>query len=230
MIVKNIEIKNFRNYQNLDLNFSPTINIFVGQNAQGKTNLLESIYLLSLSNSHRTNDYKELINWDEKESLIKADVQKTTGNINLEIRLTGKGKIAKVNSLTTQALTEFVGNLNVVLFAPEDLLIVKGSPQKRRNFMNAEFSQISNKYLYDLSTFRKVLKNRNAFLKKNENDDLFLEVLDNQIAQISAKIIQQRFKFVDMLTEIAREVHREIAPSENLSISYKTIKIGRAHV
>ncbi|MDR0899544.1 MAG: DNA replication/repair protein RecF [Lactobacillaceae bacterium] len=226
MEIKNIQLKNYRNYSVLNLDFSPHINIFVGENAQGKTNLLESIYLLSLAVSHRTNDAKRLVKWDEKISDVKASINRTTGSLLLEVLINKDGtKVAKVNNLTEKRLTNYVGNLNVVLFAPEDLDIVKGSPSVRRNFMDSEFGQMNKQYLFNLTNFRKVLKNRNAYLKEVEQIDLdYLDVLNFQLADLGAKVIKQRFEFVAQLTDIANNIHGSIADSETLTIKYKTLR------
>lgn len=222
MILKEIELKNFRNYPEIKLSFSPEINILIGQNAQGKTNLIESIFLLSLASSHRTSDIKELISFEQENSVVKALIEKEVGNTLLEIDISKKGKLAKVNNLSSKTLSEFIGNLNVVLFAPEDLNLVKGTPSDRRKFINAELGQISNKYLFDIGKFNSILKQRNALLKAENIDPEFLDILDEQLTEYAAKVIVQRREFIKKLSILSNRIHFEIASTEELEISYKT--------
>lgn len=227
MKLTKIELNNFRNYQKQTLNFSDGVNVFLGENAQGKTNLLESIYVLALARSHRTANDKELINWQANTAQIKGMVTKQMGTFPLELDLGAKGKIAKVNYLEQAKLSSYIGKLNVILFAPEDLSIVKGSPQIRRKFMDMEFGQMSNQYLYNLTQYRKVLKQRNRYLKDLHNqvnkDRVYLGVLSDQLAKIGAKIIFQRINFIMELESYAQLIHKEISNgTENLILNYKT--------
>ena len=151
----------------LDLSFSSKINVLIGENAQGKTNIMEAIYVLSMAKSHRTSNDRELIRWDQEYGKIEGDIQRKYGKLPLELILSKKGKRARVNHLEQKRLSLYIGQLNVVMFAPEDLNLVKGSPQVRRRFLDMEIGQISPSYLHDLLTFQKVLKQRNAILKKN---------------------------------------------------------------
>lgn len=141
MKLTEIELHHFRNYVDQTLKFSDGINVFLGENAQGKTNLLEAIYVLALTRSHRTNNEKELINWQSQTAQIKGKLQKRLGTVPIELDLGAKGKRAKVNHLEQAKLSSYIGQMNVILFAPEDLSIVKGAPQVRRRFMDMEFAQ-----------------------------------------------------------------------------------------
>ena len=143
-----LKLNNFRNYQDLAVTFSPGVNVFLGPNAQGKTNLLEAIYVLALARSHRTTSDKELIGWDGKEAMVSGVVRRQYGKVPLSLAFTSKGKKARMNHLDQAKLGTYIGQLNVILFAPEDLALVKGAPTIRRNFIDREFSQMSPKYLY----------------------------------------------------------------------------------
>ncbi|MDR2661004.1 MAG: DNA replication/repair protein RecF [Lactobacillaceae bacterium] len=226
MLVKDIKLKNFRNYQDLNLEFSSKINVFVGNNAQGKTNILEALYLSSLTNSHRTSNYKEMIEWGKSESAVSINVKKEIGNIKLDIQLGKNGKKARINNLTSNKLSEYIGKLNVVLFAPEDLELVKGSPSIRRKFMDLEFVQMSSEYLFNLLNFKTVLKNRNTYLKKpiESQDQDYLEVLNFQLIEYGSQLIKKRFELIEKLSLIAQEIHQSIANDEKLEIKYKTFK------
>ena len=138
MWLQNLSLKTFRNYKETKIDFNPKLNVFLGRNAQGKTNMLEAIYFLALTRSHRTRTDKNLIHFDEKQLHLSGLVQKKTGSIPLEIELTQKGRVTKVNHLKQARLSDYVGHMNVVLFAPEDLQLIKGAPSVRRKFIDME--------------------------------------------------------------------------------------------
>ncbi|MEW9672346.1 DNA replication/repair protein RecF [Ammoniphilus sp. 3BR4] len=224
MFLKELDIKHFRNYGQQKLTFNQNITLFLGQNAQGKTNLMESIYVLALTKSHRSTKDKEWINWDEEFSWIKATVQRKRGPLQLEIQLTGKGKKAKINGLEQKKLSDYIGAMNVVMFAPEDLSIVKGTPQQRRKFIDMEIGQVSPMYIHLLSQYQKVLTQRNQCLKdafKNKKYIGFLDVLNEQLAELAVKIISRRIDFLEKMGIWANNVHQDITQrKETLTIQY----------
>ncbi|MDN7242595.1 DNA replication/repair protein RecF [Planococcus sp. N028] len=228
MRIDHLELLNYRNYETLNLSFSPEINVFIGQNAQGKTNIMESLYVLSMAKSHRSSNDKELIRWDADYAKIKADVYRKYGKLPLEITLSKKGKNAKVNHLEQRRLSEYIGQLNVVMFAPEDLNLVKGSPQVRRRFIDMEIGQISPVYLHDLLTYQKLLKQRNHLLKQNYGkksiDDVMFDVYTDQFIEAAVKIIRKRYQFMDLLQKWAEPIHQGISRGlEQLQIRYQPI-------
>lgn len=166
MRLSNLQLQNFRNYDNLSLTFTKNLVIFLGENAQGKTNILESIFVLAMTRSHRTTNEQELIQWNAKQASIRGNVERTHTSVPLELFLTKKGRKTKVNHIEQKKLSSYIGQLNVILFAPEDLSLVKGSPQLRRKFLDMEIGQIDPVYLYDLVQYQKVLKQRNQYLKQ----------------------------------------------------------------
>lgn len=225
MYLKTLELHNFRNYADLVAEFGSGINVLLGENAQGKTNLLESIYFLALTRSHRTNSDRDLISWKTKAARVSGSVQKEHTVTPLEINLSSKGKNAKVNHLEQSRLSQYVGQLNVILFAPEDLSIVKGSPAVRRKFIDMEFGQMSSKYLYNSAQYRSVLKQRNQYIKQLQfnpkGDQVYLDVLSDQLAAHGAEIIFQRIQFLKKLEKWSQEVHKEISQGkEKLSFQY----------
>ncbi|MGR6561217.1 DNA replication/repair protein RecF [Pediococcus pentosaceus] len=225
MYLKTLELHNFRNYADLVVEFGSGINVLLGENAQGKTNLLESIYFLALTRSHRTNSDRDLISWKTKAARVSGSVQKEHIVTPLEINLSSKGKNAKVNHLEQSRLSQYVGQLNVILFAPEDLSIVKGSPAVRRKFIDMEFGQMSSKYLYNSAQYRSVLKQRNQYIKQLQfnpkGDQVYLDVLSDQLAAHGAEIIFQRIQFLKKLEKWSQEVHKEISQGkEKLSFQY----------
>lgn len=225
MYLKTLELHNFRNYADLNVEFGPGINVLLGENAQGKTNLLESIYFLALTRSHRTNSDRDLINWKSKEARVLGVIQKEHTVTPVELDITSKGKTAKVNHIEQGRLSQYVGQLNVILFAPEDLSIVKGSPSVRRKFIDMEFGQMSSKYLYNSAQYRSVLKQRNQYIKQLQfnpkGDQVYLDVLSDQLAAHGAEIIFQRIQFLEKLEKWSREIHEEISQGkEQLTFQY----------
>ena len=225
MYLSELSLKKFRNYIDINISLKNGINILIGKNAQGKTNFLESIYVLSLTHSHRTNNDRDLINWDNNEAYIGGKLVKKTGIIPIELIIGKKGKKGKVNHLEQTKLSTYVGNINVVLFAPEDLKIVKGSPSIRRQFMNQEFGQISPKYLYNLSQYKSILKQKNNYLKKikyNKSSDLlYLDVLNDQLSAYGAEIVKARKKFLKKLEKWSQNLYGKISQNaEKLTFDY----------
>lgn len=225
MELKQLKLQNFRNYEELALDFTPGTNIFLGTNAQGKTNLLEAIYVLALTRSHRTSNDKDLINWQSKEATISGVLQRQVGSLPLELRLGAKGKKARMNHLDQPKLADYVGQMNVILFAPEDLALVKGAPALRRNFIDREFSQMSPRYLYTANQYRAVLQSRNQYLKqlqsKQAKDLLYLSVLTEQLATLAADLIARRMELLQRLNVAAAPVQAAITENrESLTIKY----------
>lgn len=226
MYMKELVLENFRNYESLQLTFENKVNVILGENAQGKTNVLEAIYVLAMAKSHRTSNDKDLIRWDEEYAKIEGRVEKRHTSIPLELTISKKGKKAKSNHIEQQRLSQYVGNLNVVMFAPEDLHLVKGSPQVRRRFIDMEIGQISPVYLHDISQYQKVLQQRNHYLKQlqanKQHDKTMLEVLNEQLITLAVKIVQKRFEFIRLLEEWAQPIHSGISRGlEKLKIDYR---------
>ncbi len=224
MFLVESEIKTYRNYHYLHKEWSPGINILLGNNAQGKTNLLESIYILAMGKSHRTNKDKEWILFDMPFSHIRGKVMRRNGTVSLDLTVTDKGKKAKVNGLEQRKLSDFIGKLNAVMFAPEDLDLVKGSPSHRRRFMDMEIGQVSPTYLYNVTSYNKILMQRNQLLKeiaRREKNRELLDIWDQQLAQYGTKILLKRAYFIEKLKRLAKDIHAAITnDKEQLSITY----------
>ncbi|MDA9471110.1 DNA replication/repair protein RecF [Enterococcus sp. 5H] len=225
MRLNEISVQHYRNYDKLTLDFPKTLNIFLGENAQGKTNLLESIYVLAMTRSHRTSNEKELVHWDSDSAKISGVVEKKTGTVPLEIIISNKGRKTKVNHIEQKRLSSYIGQLNVILFAPEDLSLVKGSPQLRRKFIDMELGQVNPIYLYDLVQYQSVLKQRNQYLKqlaeKKQSDLVYLDILTEQLAEFGGKVLFARLEFIKKLEHWANLLHKKIShEKEELSIDY----------
>ncbi|OCS84441.1 DNA replication/repair protein RecF [Caryophanon latum] len=228
MHIHQLKLTNYRNYDQLELEFSPKINVFIGQNAQGKTNLMESIYVLAMAKSHRTANDKELIRWEQDYAKIEGVIERRYGANPMELTISKKGKKGRVNHIEQSKLSQYIGQMNVVMFAPEDLHVVKGSPQIRRRFIDMEIGQISPVYLHDLLQYQKILKQRNLFLKKHQGhqkiDQVMLDVYTEQFVEAAVKIIRKRYEFIDMLQRWAEPIHAGITRQhEKLIIKYKTV-------
>lgn len=228
MFIKQLQLKNYRNYERLDISFENKVNVVIGENAQGKTNLLEAIYLLAFTKSYRTSNDRELIAWNEEFAKISGIINKRGDqDIPLELIFHKSGKKAKLNRLEQKRLSEYIGALNVVMFAPEDLSLVKGSPQIRRKFIDMELGQIEPMYIYHLSHYQKILKQRNHLLKQlqheNQPDTSFLQILTEQLAKHAAAILNKRFAFLQLLRKWAVPIHHQISrEQENLQIAYSS--------
>ncbi|MHC5250025.1 DNA replication/repair protein RecF [Enterococcus sp. LJL90] len=225
MKLTELSLKNYRNYQTVDLTFQRSLTIFLGENAQGKTNLLESIYFLAMTRSHRTSHEQEIIRWGADLATVKGVIEKKTSKIPLEIQLSKKGRKTKVNYLEQKKLSDYIGQMNVILFAPEDLSLVKGSPALRRKFLDMELGQINPLYLYDLVQYQGILKQRNQYLKqladKKQKDLLYLDILSEQLADFGSKVLFQRLKFIEELEFWANQIHQKISNQrETLKIEY----------
>ncbi|WIV12600.1 DNA replication/repair protein RecF [Proteiniborus sp. MB09-C3] len=224
MYVKKIKLINFRNYMNLDMELNKTLNIFVGDNAQGKTNLLESIYICSNGKSYRTSKDRELINLFKTKAYIGLDIEKEHFNKYIEIKFEkDTKKRVRVNKVELEKISELLGILNVVVFSPEDLKLVKEGPSERRNFLDEEISQIKPKYKYNLARYNKILMQRNNLLKSrsHQNSYSLFDVWDTQLSQAGADIIVERIKFIEKLAIISKGIHNKLTGGlEELKLEY----------
>ncbi|MCA1042194.1 DNA replication/repair protein RecF [Bacillus infantis] len=226
MFIEQLLLRNYRNYESLEVQFEDKVNVIIGQNAQGKTNVMESIYVLAMAKSHRTSNDKELIRWDEDYAKIEGRVRKNHGPLPMQLVISKKGKKAKCNHIEQQRLSQYVGNMNVVMFAPEDLHLVKGSPQVRRRFIDMEIGQVSPVYLHDVGQYNKILQQRNHYLKllqtRKQTDQAMLEILTEQFIEMAARIVAKRFEFLKLLQKWAMPIHEGISRGlETLKIEYK---------
>ncbi len=225
MLLTSVELHNYRNYNELELKTPHKVNVFLGPNAQGKTNLLEAVFVLALTKSHRTSKDKELIGWNSPNARISGEVDKKYGSVKLDLSFAAQGKKARINGLEQRKLSDFIGSVNVVMFAPEDLEIVKGTPGVRRRFLDMEIGQVQPGYLYTLQQYGKVLQQRNNYLKStaiSSINDAMLEVWNMQLAEHGVKIMKKRKHFIQKLQMYAEQIHFGITNgAEQLTIEYK---------
>lgn len=226
MIIKSIELSNFRNYEKLNINFDEGTNILYGDNAQGKTNILEAAYLSGTTKSHKGSKDKEMIRFECEESHIRTVVVKNQKEYQIDMHLRKSGsKGVAINKIPIKKASELFGILNIVFFSPEDLNIIKNGPSERRRFIDLELSQLDKIYLSDLAKYNKTLVQRNRLLKDiNYRPDLIdtLPVWDMQLIECGKNIIKKRKKFIDELNEIIGDIHYKISGGkENLILKYE---------
>ena len=226
MIIKSIELQNFRNYEDLNVSFDEGTNIFYGDNAQGKTNILEAVYLSGTTKSHKCSKDKEMIRFGEQESHIRTVVVKKDKEYQIDMHLkNNRSKGIAINKVPIKKASELFGILNMVFFSPEDLNIIKNGPAERRRFLDSELCQLDKIYLSDLTTYNKILNQRNKLLKDMVyRPDLkdTLPVWDMQLVETGRKIIRRRKQFVDELNEIVHDIHYRISgEKENLLLQYE---------
>jgi len=225
LLIRGISLSNFRNYKNLQVDFHPAYNILIGENAQGKTNLLEAILYTVTGKSHRTNNDLDLITKGEKLFYINLSGERYAGSVKIEISARADGKkLLKVNNQTQKKLSELLGTINAVLFSPEDMLLVKGGPSIRRRFLDIEISQTSPFYCHNLANYNRVVSQRNNLLKavrdQKESPEL-LDVWDMQLVEFGSHIIKKRAEVIQKIEPLARSIHRKItAGREELNLSY----------
>lgn len=227
MYIKSLQLKNFRNYADETVTFGEGLNVLFGENASGKTNMLEALYFLGLGKSPRTTKEKELIRFGAERAFIKADIQKKYRSHKLEIIIENKGaKKILIDGIPIKRLSELLGIFNIVFFSPDELRFVKAGPDERRRFLDISLSQQSKTYFKSLSKYNKILQQRNALLKSdNHNPNLksLLSIWDRGLAEVGANIILARKNYIEKLDGFSSDVHREISGGkEKLSLSYET--------
>ena len=226
MYIEKIYLENFRNYKKLEADFSDRINILYGDNAQGKTNILEALYVGATTRSHRPVKDKDMILFGEEESHIRIEVKKRNIGHRVDMHLRkGKSKTVMIDGIPIRRTSELFGLINIIFFSPEDLAIVKEGPAERRRFMDMELCQLSRIYYSNLADYNKVLNQRNNLLRSiSYNRSLMdtLEVWDEQLVTYGKRVIEERSNFIDMLRELVIRVHGEITEGrENIEIKYE---------
>lgn len=226
MIVKSLELSNFRNYETLSLSFSRENNIFYGDNAQGKTNILEAIYLCATTKSHKGSKEKEMIRLGEEESHIRMMIERDFVTHRLDMHLKkNKPKGVAINGIPIKKSAELFGIVNVVFFSPEDLSIIKDGPSERRRFIDMELCQLDRVYLHNLINYNKVLNQRNNLLKQIGFNQGLLDTIyvwNDQLVNYGIQIINARKKFVDDINQIVIDLHSRLSDGrENLNVVYE---------
>ena len=225
MWIKNIKIKNFRNYNQEEINLEKNINIFYGKNAQGKTNIIEAIFLCSLGKSFRAKKDNEMIKLNEENAIVEIEYEKSDrdGKIKIEI---GNKKNIYLNGIKIKKLSELLGNLNIVIFTPDDINILKGGPQNRRRFLDIMISQLRPNYMHILNLYIKTIEQRNNYLrqiKEEHKDENLLEIWDEKLAEYAIKIYEYRKEFIEKIIKKLDIIHKNITNGEEqIELEYVT--------
>jgi DNA replication and repair protein RecF len=230
MIIKSLELSNFRNYESLHLDFSEGTNIFYGDNAQGKTNILESLYMISTTKSHRGVKDRDLIRFGQEEAHIRTVLIKNDLDYQVDMHLRkNRTKGIAINGQRIRKASELIGLLHIVFFSPEDLSIVKDGPAQRRRFMDMELCQLDASYLHDLNHYNKIVEQRNKLLKdisiNRSGDNSILDTLDIwdiQLISFGKKVIEARKKFINALNPIIDGIHGSLSGNkEKIELRYE---------
>lgn len=225
MILRKVKLINFRNYKKLSLNLDKKINIFIGDNAQGKTNILESIYFLALTKSYRTVD-QNLIRKEAVAAKVNGEIKDKSIYRSMSVEISKDSKVVRINNNEVKKISDYITNLNVILISPEDISIIQGTPAERRNFLNIELSQLSRNYIKKYNEFNKLLKIRNNYLKmlyKSSNPDRrYLDSVTDNLIEREVDIYKERKMFIDKINERITQIFENITGKKNFKVKYET--------
>ena len=226
MIIKHLQLRNYRNYENLDISLSEGLNIFVGNNAQGKSNILESIYVLGLTKSYINVKEQYLIKNEENFAVIKASCFNRNIENNLEVIITENERKLKVNGIEFRKYSDYIEKMKVLIFSPYNVNFVKDGPSERRKSINVVISQLSTKYVKLLQNYNAVLKKRNQFLKSincsndNEYNRFYFDILNERFCSLAVDIMLERINFLEIINKFLANIYFEITGYENLVLKY----------
>ena len=222
MYFTEVKLKNFRNYREQTVSFHPKVNIITGNNAQGKTNLLESLFIMSLGKSFRTNRDIEMIGFGEDFANAKCTYIKEGQERNIEIILSKAGKSIIIDGWRAKKSSDLLENVYIVAFTPEDMKIVKDEPEKRRKFIDRELCQLKPVYYKNLARYKKVLQQRNSLLKEDSCNVELMEIWEKSLAEYGSRIIAERMNFISKIRNMSRELHQRITDGkEDLDLFYE---------
>lgn len=226
MVIKSLELSNFRNYDFLNIEFDKGTNILFGDNAQGKTNILEAIFLCATTKSHKGSKDRDIVNFNAEEAHIRTYLEKNQDEIRIDMHLRkSKSKGIAIDGTRIKKAAELLGIMNVVFFSPEDLSIIKNGPAERRRFVDMELCQLDSFYLYNLNHYNKIVNQRNKLLKDlymNPSLRDTLNIWDSQLVSFGSKIIERRIAFVEQLNDIIHDIHKRLSGGkEDLRIVYE---------
>ena len=231
MKIKQLSLMNFRNYENLDLEFSPFLNIVYGLNGSGKTNLIEAIYLLSLTKSFRINNDKALIKKGKIKARVKGEIQKKVAVSTYEIELSELGKTVSIDNEKKDKISDYVSRVNVVLFNPSDTRIMQEAPAERRRLINIEISQIYKEYLVILNNYNRILKQRNFYIRgmyvNGNYTSSFLDILTKKLIEYGLEIAKYREEFIENINKYITSIYASIAESGVLKLKYNSSYKGK---
>lgn len=228
MKITSLTLKNFRNYASIKLSLSPGVNSIVGKNAQGKTNLVEAIYFTCIGKSFRTSREKEMIKFDEEDGYISLIAENEIRQKKIEVLLKkSQKKTVRMDSLPIRRIGDVIGEVPIVFFSPDEMRLVKDSPEERRRFMNIDISQTNRRYFFLLNRYEKILDNRNKLLKSIKDKNVVLETIDiwnRALADTAVVLNKARREFIEEIAPYAQKANEFISGGEVLKISYDGVK------
>ena len=223
MKIKALKLQNFKNYKSQSFSFSDNVNVISGENAQGKTNLLDALFFISCVKTINARKERDLISFEEKFAKIEAIAETAERTLNIEINITNTPRKIFINGVKQQKVTDYIGNIKTVLFTPDDLSMIKEGPSLRRRFLNIALSQLKPKYVHTLSKYNRILEQKNSLLKGDYTDDLLIDVYNQRLSKLGADLIKYRLEFTKEISEEAVNIHNEMSNGrEILQIVYKT--------
>lgn len=221
MIIKNVRLINYRNYDELEIELNNKLNIIIGDNAQGKTNILESIYVLAITKSYLNVNEKDLIKIGKAFSLLESNVMIDGISKKIRMYISSKGKRISINGKDIKRMSDYVSNLKVIIFSPDNIRMVKDGPSVRRKFLNIEISQIDNKYIKYLMDYNNLINQKNEYLKNNDDKIIsYLDVINNKLCELAIELTFRRYKFIDDLNSYINDIFYEITGISGLKIKY----------
>ncbi len=226
MYVDSLALKNYRNYEELDISFSDGINILYGNNAQGKTNILEALFIAATTKSHRGSKDKDIIKFENEEAHIRVNMKKRDvgHRVDMHLRKNGSKGVA-IDGISIKKSTELFGMINMIFFSPEDLSIVKNGPGERRRFIDMEICQLSRIYYNNLQNYNKVLEQRNNLIRQiyyNPSLKETLDIWDDQLVNYGTAVIRERNNFISMLNDIIKDIHNKLTSGkEKIDLKYE---------
>ena len=224
MKLTKINLLNFRNISKVSIKLCDSMNIFIGDNAQGKTNILDSIVILALTKSHRVGINPNMIMFNKNKSKIQGVVKKDKIISKMEINITEDGKKLSINQTEVKKIADYISNLNVIVFTPDDLEIIKGSPNIRRNLLNIQLSQISKEYLNTYNEYNKILKTRNEYLKILFNNSIadkkYLDIITDKLIEKAVIIYEKRREYINFINKNINKYYKEISGNDGLKVVY----------
>lgn len=234
MYIKNLTLKDYRSYENQTFEFSENVNVLVGKNAQGKTNVLEAIFFMVLGKSFKTSKEKEVIAWEKDNAYIKGEFQKKYREVKIEMFFDKNcKKSVKIDEIGIKKIGELMSNVNAVFFSPDELKLIKESPEERRRFMNVVLSQTNKRYFYMLGRYEKVLANRNKLLKECKSIETLkdtIDIWDRALSDFAEKLYLERQNFIQEITPYACKAHEYLSGGrENIKIEYKSSFSGEGY-
>ncbi len=224
MKIKRLKLTNFRNYLNLEIELNPTINIFIGNNGEGKTNILESIYILALTKTNRVGNEVDLIKYGEEIAKIEGIIDSSNIIKKKEVIISYKKKNLLINNKEIRRNKDYIKDFAVIIFTPQDLEIIKGSPNIRRNMLNIDISQLHNNYITYLNEYNQIIKMRNEYLKKmnlnGNSDERYLDINNKEMIKNAKKIYEYRFDFINKINSYLPKIFKKITGISNINISF----------